>query len=188
MVVGAIYVTSHTVPLLLSVSLIILRKSAFRLYLKSLNLNQQLSQNFRSISNLTFILILPVIDENTIFDKFQSGFQKCHSSEIALIRVRNVLLSADTVDFFSFILLLLSLSAAFDSIDHNILINRLTVCVGISGTALKWFESYLSDRQFSVSMRNCFIFICLTDIWGSTGIYSCPHFDFLLCASMRKRY
>ena len=49
------------------------------------------------------------------------------------------------------VLLLLDLSAAFD---HNILINRLTQCVGISGTAIRWFKSYLSDREISVSIGN----------------------------------
>ncbi len=48
--------------------------------------------------------------------------------------------------------MLLDLSATFDSIDHNILLNRLENFVGISGSALAWFKLYLSDRhQFSPS-------------------------------------
>ncbi len=48
-----------------------------------------------------------------------------------------------------FLLVLLDLSAEFDTIDHNIILNRLVNFVGISGSALAWFKSYLSDcHQF----------------------------------------
>ena len=48
------------------------------------------------------------------------------------------------------ILALLDLSAAFDTLDHAILLRRLESIFGISGVALSWFESYLSDRTQSV--------------------------------------
>jgi len=50
------------------------------------------------------------------------------------------------------ILLLFDLSAAFDTVDHKILISRLEQCVGIEGSTLDWFESYLNARMFSVSL------------------------------------
>ena len=91
------------------------------------------------------------IHAHNIFDMFQYGFKALHSTESALLRVFNYLLVAtDSGD--SAILMLLDLTAAFDRIDHSILISGLEHCVGIRGTALEWFRSYLSQRSFSVKI------------------------------------
>ena len=50
--------------------------------------------------------------------------------------------------------MLLDLSAAFDTIDHNVLLNRLEHYVGITGNALAWFKSYLSDRYQFVAVND----------------------------------
>ncbi len=81
-----------------------------------------------------------------VSEDFQSGFRPYNSTETALIRVTNdLLLSSDRGCIY--LLVLLDLSAAFDTIDHNILLNRLENNVGISGSALAWFKSYLYGRH-----------------------------------------
>ena len=53
-------------------------------------------------------------------------------------------------------LVLLDVSAAFDTIDKNILCHRLRIYFGISNLALKWLNSYLNNRSMSVSIENSF--------------------------------
>ena len=76
-----------------------------------------------------------------------------HSTETALLKVTNdLLLTADRGE--SAILILLDLSAAFDTVDHDILIDRLKTWVGIKDTALSWFHSYLLERTLAVTIGN----------------------------------
>jgi len=75
----------------------------------------------------------------------QSGFRSLHSTETAVLRVLSDILSAvDSEDYAA--LVLLDLSALFDTVDHDILLQRLQISFGIDATALKWFQSYLTGR------------------------------------------
>lgn len=50
------------------------------------------------------------------------------------------------------VLVLLDLSAAFDTVDHKILLHRLEHWIGFSGTFINWLRSYLRDRSFYVTV------------------------------------
>ena len=118
--------------------------------------------NFRPISNLKFISKLVEksvavqltkhVMTNHLDETFQSAYKEFHSTETALLRVHNdILCSLDQNK--SVILLLLDLSAAFDTVDHAILISRLSNRFGVKGTALAWFKSYLTSRQQFVKVE-----------------------------------
>lgn len=83
-----------------------------------------------------------------ILECFQSGFRSHHSTETALLKVMNDLLTAVDLGE-NAILILLDLTAPFD---HDILLAHLENWVGIRDTALDWFHSYLKSRTFSVSI------------------------------------
>ena len=52
--------------------------------------------------------------------------------------------------------LMLDLSAAFDTVDHNCLLYKLKNNFGITGNALQWFSSYLSNQSSSVVINGCY--------------------------------
>ena len=82
---------------------------------------------------------------------FQSAYRKYHSTESALLNIyNNILLNMAKGSVTA--LTLLDLSAAFDTIDHTILLDRLNVFYGISELAIGWFKSYLSGRTHSVKV------------------------------------
>ena len=86
-------------------------------------------------------------------NNLQSAYKKFHFTESALLKVENdVLLNMEKGRVTA--PALLDLSAAFDTIDHFTLINRLSSWYGISGTALDWFTSYLSNQCQQVKIHD----------------------------------
>lgn len=80
---------------------------------------------------------------NTVVEKFQSGFRSQYSTETALVKVVNDL-RMNTNEKKPSVFVLLDLSAACHTVDHNILLDRFENWIGLSGTVLKCFSSYLS--------------------------------------------
>ena len=113
-------------------------------------------QTIALVSNLNFISkevyksfanqLISYTNKNNLNETFQSADKQYHSTETALIRVHNDVLTAidnrGTV-----ILLLLDLSATFNTVDHDILLSRLQERFGVTGKPLLWFQSYLSNRM-----------------------------------------
>ncbi len=138
-----------------------LKTAVVKPLLKKSNLDNTMLSNYRPISNLPFIgkIIEKVVfnqlnnflNSNGFLDNFQSGFRVHHSTETALIKIINdIRFNSDSGKIS--VLVLLDLSAAFDTVDHNILLERLENWVGLSGMALKWFRSYLEGRGYYVSI------------------------------------
>ncbi len=103
--------------------------------------------NYRPISNLPFMsknlrkicvcsIVLILAKKKDLCEKFQSGFRPHHSTETTLVKITNDLLLASDQGCIS-LLVLLDLSAAFDTIDHDILIDRLQNYTGIQGADIK---------------------------------------------------
>ena len=81
-----------------------------------------------------------------MYNVLQSAYKQFYSTVIALLKVHNdVTLDIDKGKVTA--LTLLDLSAAFDTIDHNMLIKRMSMWHGITGTALIWFSSYLIEKS-----------------------------------------
>ena len=93
---------------------------------------------------------------NELNEPLQSAYRPCHSTETALVKVFNdILCSIDCPNSAAFVAML-DLSAAFDTVDHNILIRRLETTFGINGSALEWFRSYLRDRSMKVCVNGAY--------------------------------
>lgn len=131
--------------------------------IKKPNLDSSVLSNYRPISNLPFLSkilekvvarqLVDFLNDSNLFEVFQSGFRVGHSTETALLKVSNDLLCASDQGLLS-VLVLLDLSAAFDTVDHSILLRRLEYAIGIKDRALDWFGSYLSDRFQFVHVHN----------------------------------
>ena len=120
-------------------------------------------KNYRPVSNLAFVSKLieqSVIDQleqhfesRNLNDEFQSAYRANHSTETALLHITNdILLSMDNRR--AVCMVMLDLSAAFDTLDHSIMLERLSNTQGLGDRITNWFESYLRGRTQRVSVND----------------------------------
>ncbi len=120
-------------------------------------------KNFRPVSNLEFIsklveraAVVQLNDytgPNGLLPDFASSYRKGHSTETALIKVQSDMFESMDKQEVT-LLVMLDLSAAFDTVSHTILFDTLESQFGISGTVLAWFKSYLSNRKQRILIGN----------------------------------
>ena len=122
-------------------------------------------QNYRPVSNLTFLS--KVVEKITLnqftqhcedyhlLPNYQSAYRKFHSCETSLIKLVNDLLWAiEKQEIIA--MTVLDLSAASDTVDHDLLLAVLDRRFGVKGTALTWYEQYLKPRKFKVAINNTY--------------------------------
>ena len=158
--------------------------------LKKSLLSPEICKNFRPVSNLPFLsdviekvvasrLVDHLID-NSLVDNMQSAYRPHHSTETALLRVYNDLLTAVDEGKCAF-LVLLDLSAAFDTVDHTILLSFLEHHFGLSGSVLDLVQSYLVGRTQCVSVDNILSDVSSLEFGVPQAKYCCQN-----CVSMSK--
>ena len=140
-----------------------LKTAILKPLLKKLGLDPENFKNLRPISNIAFLSKLleslaceqyvDHLKKCNLAEMFQSAYREGHSVETALVRVHNDIMRAFD-EKKSVILVLLDLSAAFDTVDHDRLLAVLNSRIGITGAALSWFESYLKGRTQHVAIKN----------------------------------
>ena len=99
-----------------------------------------------------YSILLKQLNNFDCLTQFQSAYRQFHSVETALRTVYNNLI-CNRAEGKCSILLLLDLSAAFDTVDHHTLLYDLEF-LGITGFTLYWFKTYLTDRNFKVIVND----------------------------------
>ena len=138
--------------------------AVLRPLMKKLN-GPRVNNNYRPVSNLPFIsksvekyVQDQFVNHNVnlcLNSAFQSAYRPGHNCETALLKIMNDLLWSMERQSVS-VLILLDLSAAFDTVDHQVLLNVLERKFGIKDVAIKWFKSYLQNRGFRVCVNDAY--------------------------------
>ena len=140
-----------------------LKQSIITPVIKKSNLDNNILKNYRPVANMKFMSkviekaascqVTTHVDNNNMGEVYQSSYKRSHSTETALLKVKNDI--NQHVDHGKVVfLVLLDMSAAFDTVDHSILLRRLKFYFGIDGSVLSWYKSYFDQRNVRVAIKN----------------------------------
>ena len=159
--------------------------------LKKPGLDPNVLQNYRPVSNLPFLnkvmekVVAKQLSQHLkhqgLYDPLQSAYRKAHSTETALLRIKadmdRILDEGDGV-----LLVMLDLSACFDTLDHNVLFKRLEEYAVVRGPALEWLKSYLNNRHQSVHINDSVSTECHYKLEYPRGLYLDPSYTWCMCS------
>ena len=142
-----------------------LKTAIVRPILKKPSLDSEDYSNFRPVSNLpvlgkiiekvVYTRLNNYINDNNLYGKNQSAYRKYHSTETALLKVQNdILLALDKGKCVA--LVMIDVSAAFDTVEHHSLLSRFKYDFGLRDKALQWFNSYLTNREHKVAINSSY--------------------------------
>ena len=156
-------------------------------------LDPDCASNYRPISNLTFLskLIERVVCQqlttyllaNHLLVPEQSAYRQDHSTETAVLKIASDVFDSADTDYVT-LLALLDLSATFDTVDDDILLQRLEHSYGVGSTALRWVRSFLSGRTQMVHFNDHLSTESLVTCRVPQGLVSRPKFFTLYSADI----
>ena len=140
-----------------------LKHAVVRPIIKDTDGDSESYKNYRPVSNLPFLSkviekcvslqLNEYLCNNDLYPKCQSAYRNLHSCETALLKIVHDI-QTEIYNKNMVALIALDLSSAFDTIDHNLLIEKLNTDFGFSGNIIGWFKSYLNNRTFAVRIGN----------------------------------
>ena len=142
-----------------------LKQSVIKPIIKNFHSDPNELLNYRPISNISFLSKLlekavlvqlnNFLVDNKLYCNSQSGYRQFHSCEtLNICMFNNIFKEIDNGKIV--LVLLLDMSAAFDTIDHELLLKTLKNSYGIDKLVLNWLSSYLNYRSFSVNINDSF--------------------------------
>ena len=96
--------------------------------------------------------MIDYLTQYNILYKYQSGFRTKHSTDLCLSYLNDKILKGFDNGLFTG-MILIDLQKAFDTVDHNILLEKLKA-IGFCDNTAKWLYSYFTNREFLVSIEN----------------------------------